>query len=123
MQAIGKVQSLHACHILQEERIKLRADPLRKPGIHRAERIAVIRPPIARRLHAGKQKLDVFLSQSLENSGERLLRHLRIDAAQRVVRAKFDDGAIHLFVEAPFQAREPVAAVSPDTPEFSTRTG
>ena len=104
----ARFNAWHARHVLQEERIKPRAEPFRKPGIHRTERIVVIRPPIARRLHAGEQKLDVFLFQGLENSRKRWLRHLRIDAAQRVVGAKLDDGAIHLFIEAPFEAREPV---------------
>ena len=49
-----------------------------------------------------------FSLKDLEYFRKRTLRHLRIDAAQRIVRAQLDNSAIHLFIEAPFEARKAV---------------
>src|SRR5262249_7997856 len=101
MKAIGKIEVPHRRDVLQKKRIEKRAILRGEPWVDRPESVIVVLAPIAGGLHASQQKRDMPVFEIFKNSRERTLGNFWIDAAQRVVGAKLDNGAVDLFIEAP----------------------
>ena len=108
-----------AGNAVEEERIEQRAVFGGKLGINAFERLRVIRPEIGRRAHAAEKHGDVAFGQALQDCVKRLARHLRLDAAQHVVGAEFEDDGVGAFRHRPIEPRQPPEAVSPETPALA----
>ena len=74
---------------------------LREVGEDLVEVVGVVVAPVGRRQHPREQHLDVALPQGGDDLLEVGARHLRVDAAQRIVGAEFEDHDIGLVGKRP----------------------
>ena len=113
MDAVGQVQRSLAGDPVEEKRIKHEAVLGREITVDGVEAPHVSRPEIARRIHAGEKNRDAAPLEPGDDRVERALRRGRIESAQHVVGAEFEDDAVgavrHRPVEPIEAARRGVA--------------
>src|SRR6202142_1523522 len=91
VQAIALIQLGIGGHPVEEEWIKDDRMSRGKRRINGIEGPHIVRPHVARRLHAGEHDGNVTLAELGQNAVERGLGQSRIEPAQSVVGAEFDD--------------------------------
>ena len=106
MNTVGEMACGIAHDAIEEEWIERDVVPFGEVAIDRVETFGVLFPHAWRRVHPGKQHLDVLLAQFLEDLREIVGRHFGIDPAQHVVGAEFEDDRIRAVAKRPVEAGE-----------------
>ena len=107
MQPVGLVELRIQRHAVEQERIKRHVVGLCKLGINAVERLLILFPEIGRCQHAGQQQLGAARLDLGDHCVEVGADRCRIDAAQHVVGAEFEDHDVGLLGERPIESGEP----------------
>ena len=123
MQAIALVEFGIGGHTVKEEWIENDRMSRGKRRIDGIEGAHIIGAHIARRPHAGEQHGDMTILEFLQDAIERRLGHIRIDPAQGVVGAEFEDHRLGAFRDRPVEAAEPAGGGIAGHPGIDDRRG